>query len=230
MWNQENRNYKILIVQQNEENTNAIATSLARYGFADTRATHDFSTALGLVRIWHPDFVLLDTHLEGSLQGLELARQLTEIYQIPFIYICGKLEVHLTTEIVGTKPSGILLHPLNELQFIITLNRLIEFNSDKQSSLMDLKNKGLIKQEEIMYLQAYGNYWEVITNNGKKLVRKSYSQIISSFPENQLQRIHRSYIVNRNAVTKYSSCKVQLVNGLTLPISRSFQQELRNIG
>ena len=226
-----NSNLKVLVIDTEMETVIQTISYLRELGFTQIKTETNAFAALQLVKVWKPDFVLLDTELNGENTGITIGKTLTEEFNIPFMYVASDFQMDLVKQIMDTKPNGYVMKPMNKSQFIVALNILLLRLADNQHAIISEKKNGgkLVWEKDIIYFQASGNYWEVVTPKGKTLMRKTVAEIMGDLHENQYLRIHRSYIVKRTAVRKFSSSKVSLVNGLTLPISRSFQHELRNI-
>jgi DNA-binding LytR/AlgR family response regulator len=92
-----------------------------------------------------------------------------------------------------------------------------------------LKADVKIPEKDILYLQASGNYWELMTVAGRQLLRSTYDEIRKDFPEDRFVRIHRSYIVNISAIEQLQTSKLIITNGQELPISRSYQAAVKAI-
>lgn len=72
-----------------------------------------------------------------------------------------------------------------------------------------------------------GDYVKVITELDEPVItRERISHIIKELPETFL-RIHRSFIVNSQKVAHFSKTEIE-VNGTTLPISRTYKNEINN--
>lgn len=81
---------------------------------------------------------------------------------------------------------------------------------------------------EIIYLESFGDYVKIQTENRTVTTRENISDLDDSLP-NYFIRIHRSFVVNRDHVKRYSSGEVQLMNGMDLPISRSYKNEVKKV-
>ncbi|MBN2731575.1 MAG: LytTR family transcriptional regulator [Balneolaceae bacterium] len=81
--------------------------------------------------------------------------------------------------------------------------------------------------EDIHYIESMGDYVKVITESDEPVItRERISHIIKELPETFL-RIHRSFIVNSQKVAYFSKTEIE-VNGTTLPISRTYKNEVNN--
>ena len=82
---------------------------------------------------------------------------------------------------------------------------------------------------EIHYVKAAGNYIEICTDSQMYIVRGKISDFLSQVKDPlEFLRIHRSYIVRLDKVTKKSS-KVVVVNQVEIPIGETYKDSLRKI-
>ena len=100
-----------------------------------------------------------------------------------------------------------------------------------------VKDKGTIKiipTTEVYYLEAYDDYVKVHTKEKYYLKKKTMNYYEKSLDSTDFIRIHRSFIINVNQLTKIesfekNSYRATLTNGANIPISRSSYGELKNI-
>lgn len=80
----------------------------------------------------------------------------------------------------------------------------------------------LLKQEEIVYLQASSNYTRVhLCNNKMIFAAQTIKKFENSLPENDFIRIHSSFLVNKSHITQISkSKKVCLSNNLQITVAK----------
>ncbi|HIP31349.1 MAG TPA: response regulator [Crocinitomicaceae bacterium] len=100
-----------------------------------------------------------------------------------------------------------------------------------------VKEKGIIKiipTSEVYYLEAYDDYVKVHTKEKYHLKKKTMSYYEKSLDSKDFIRIHRSYIININQLTKIESYekntyRATLTNGAKIPISRTSYGELKEV-
>lgn len=83
----------------------------------------------------------------------------------------------------------------------------------------------VIDTKDIVYCQADDNYTHIFLQNGdKKLVSKTLAFIEKKLPDTAFVRIHKSYLININAIISYQKGKggmVVLKNNKSLPVASS---------
>lgn len=103
------------------------------------------------------------------------------------------------------------------------------------SQFISCKNQGQIERvpvKSVVYVQAAGNYAELICDNGRRILHhKRLGEIMSDPPEGFL-RIHKSYAVNSAWVRKLNSFpgsrySIHLLDGTEIPVSRYRVAEMR---
>jgi len=87
----------------------------------------------------------------------------------------------------------------------------------------------VLQIEDILYCQADDNYTQIFLQNKKKLVSKTLKYFEEALSDNGFARVHKSYLVNVNAITQYKKGKggsVVLHNGKEIMVSPARKKEL----
>lgn len=85
---------------------------------------------------------------------------------------------------------------------------------------------------EISYLQAQGNYVDIVTPDRRITVRKPLGTIESELPARDYVRIHRSFVVRKDAIRSLQRSGsgrtlVELNDGICLPVGRKRLEQTR---
>lgn len=88
-------------------------------------------------------------------------------------------------------------------------------------------HKSIVKLQfaDILFIEAYGSYSNLYTNNKFYTISKTIKSIIPNFPETFI-RVHRSYAVNLDHVQTFSSEEVIMNNKKRIKISRAKKMAL----
>ena len=118
----------------------------------------------------------------------------------------------------GTPPNETAGHPAPE--GTASAPRELYFMSDYH------RVKVLV--EDILYVQSMGEYIKIYRRSDAMPLITLYgiAKLASELPEEQFVRIHRSYIVARNAIEKTSRSEVVLTGGTTLPVGATYKGSL----
>jgi len=103
-----------------------------------------------------------------------------------------------------------------------------QINTDSPVITLPTKDgANIIKINDILYIEASGNYCIIFTKNDKEfIVSKTLKDFDEILEDKNFIRIHKSYLVNKQSVTSYirsNGIKVKLKNGKLLPVSRRKQ-------
>jgi two-component system LytT family response regulator len=91
-----------------------------------------------------------------------------------------------------------------------------------------------IPVSSIVRIQAQGDYAEVHTASGVHLLHISLSEILDRLDPHRFRRVHRSHVVNLDAVEHFMAnedrrLRILLRNGSEVVASRAASEELRKL-
>ncbi len=188
----------------------------------------DVSNALDAktcVSIKDVDLIFLDIEMP-LISGFDLLDGLKTKPQI--IFITSKADY--AVKAFDYEATDFLQKPITKERFLkavkkaLTLYELQKDNSNngKGESIIIKSNlkKYKIFTSKIKWIEAYGDYIKIVTNNDSHMVLTSMKSFVKELPEKQFLRIHKSFIVNILRIDKYNS-KFAEIDGNKIPISRS---------
>jgi DNA-binding LytR/AlgR family response regulator len=87
------------------------------------------------------------------------------------------------------------------------------------------------RRGQLLALQADGHYLNVHTDAGCDMILYRFSDALNELSDSEGMRVHRSWWVAERAVERMENGeKLVLVNGITLPVSRSYRVQVRERG
>jgi len=116
----------------------------------------------------------------------------------------------------------------NRTRFVPGENEKSDLNEKKHVFIQDGKNIFKLQYEDILYFEGYGEYVKVITRGKTYMVRESLSEFEQKLSADSFLRIHKSYIVNLNKITGFSTIHV-LINEIEIPIGRIYREKVVGI-
>ncbi|MFC6101903.1 LytR/AlgR family response regulator transcription factor [Olivibacter domesticus] len=126
-----------------------------------------------------------------------------------------------------------LLKPFSIARFIKACNKTREILQIRKGGL-ETPNLLIIKTGygqikvnciDIYYLEATGNYVTFINKDQSIISRMTLTECIDLLPKEQFIRIHRSFIINIDAIDKMERHQIT-INGYILPIAASYRKSL----
>lgn len=229
---------KILIVE--DEFTIALNTEmmLKENGHSVIGITDNLTDVLSLIVEEIPDVILMDINLGEGDSGIDIARKLKKIIQVPIIFLSAYSDTKTVTEALGERPFGYLVKPYKKEDLLIAIQvaktnwlasveTVQDFQKDDSSSeyifIQDGSKVIKLHLEDLLFLQAMDNYTIVQTSKEKIIVSSYLSVIAEKFNLPFLVQNHRSYYVNINNINYIDGNMIHIAN-FKIPISRSFRQ------
>ncbi len=111
----------ILIVEDEGIIASNIGSNLRKAGYEIAGIASSAEEAFDVVSRTLPDLMLIDIHLAGSSDGIEVAQKIHSMFGIPFIFLTAHSDSETMERAKKTGPSGYLVKPVQQnslLQFI----------------------------------------------------------------------------------------------------------------
>ena len=114
-------NLNVLIVEDQFLEAENLSIILKNAGHAVLGIAKSVDQAIGLLKKFNPDIVLVDIVLKGDLTGIDFARIL-DSRNIPFIFLSANSNATTFEQAIATKPYGFLVKPFREKELLLALN------------------------------------------------------------------------------------------------------------
>ena len=119
------RKTNILIVEDEMLTAVCIKTVLLQMGYKVTSIVDSGEEAIQKAEQEHPDIILMDIKIRGSLDGIETAKIIYAKHRIPFIYLTSFSNTPTKQRADATNPFGYVLKPFNEKQLQKTIEKAL---------------------------------------------------------------------------------------------------------
>jgi signal transduction histidine kinase len=117
---------KILIVEDEGIVAFNLQQRLQQLGYDVVGPAESDAESLALVARERPDLVLMDIHIKGQLDGIDLAGLLGRDFQLPIIYLTAYSEDATLERARHTRPYGYLIKPFSERELHATVQMALE--------------------------------------------------------------------------------------------------------
>lgn len=198
-----------------------------------------------IIRETEPDLILLDIHLKGDVDGVELAAKIKQEFDIPFIFLTAYADKPTIDRAKTVEPYGFIVKPFDDKDLRSAIEiALYKHNKDKERFepktatplsentftsdhlFVKVKHRMIkIALKDILWVEAYDNYSFIITQGHKYLISSTLKEMDSKLPSNTFVRTHRSYIVNLEKIDAFEENSL-IINEKAIPIGKSFRKEL----
>jgi len=175
------------------------------------------------------DLIFLDIEMP-IINGFDLLDGLKVKPQI--VFITSKAEYALKA--FDYDATDYLQKPITPQRFNIAVKRAVDLhqlrkeNVDEDSEYIYIKSnlkKLKIYVTRIKWIEAYGDYIKVVTDDENHLVLSTMKAFENDLPADKFIRVHKSFIVNIHKVAKFNS-KYAEIGVHKIPLSRNKKEEL----
>jgi len=189
------------------------------------------------------DIVIMDIELANNSNGIDTAIELKKISNPPIIFITNNMDERIRKRaIYQTNAVHYVTKPFTKLDISIAIDLALKHAGDKEiaskkenefSYLMSdsifVKDAGSFKKvmiNDIRYLKADGSYCILNYSKGNVVFCENLSFLEGklSFAKNLL-RVHRSYIVNINYITKIQDNRLW-IDEEEIPVGVTYKKDL----
>lgn len=204
-------------------------------GFEGIKAIHQLQ----------PDLIFLDIKMP-KINGFEML----ELIDNPPIVIFTTAFEEYAIKAFDAHAADYLLKPFSKERFDKAIQKMLLHKNNPALSVADMalqaqpvSNRIVVKDnskikiiplQQVQYIEAADDYVKIFTADGNFLKKKTMQYFENSLPGQEFIRIHRSYIVNAQLITRITphekeSHLATLTTGIQLPVSKSGYSKLKQV-
>jgi DNA-binding LytR/AlgR family response regulator len=191
----------------------------------------DAMEAYNVINKEQVDLLLLDIEMPG-MTGLELIKNLGPKKPL-IIFTTAKKDY--AVEAFELNVIDYLIKPISPSRFIQAVERATEAKaSDKEvvkvgeQEFVFIKDNGVLKRisvDDILYLEAMGDYVKVHTAQKFHVLHATLKSIEEKMPSSKFIRVHRSYIVSLNKIDFIQEGVISIGKS-TIPVADTYRSLL----
>ena len=236
------RKIRILIVEDDMIIAANISLQLTNLGYQITGMVSRGEEAFRHIKENAVDIILLDINLKGSLNGIDTAKAIQKIRNIPIIYLTANSDNATFNEAKETQPRAFITKPFNKLRLQRTVALVAEQLKENVSKntvrgtpelevLTDrifVRHHGKMEKlllDDIQYIEADRNYCTIVTSVGKHVLATTLKSMEEKLPKSSFTRVHRSYIVNIAKLDVVADHHLE-IKRVVIPLSKTHKEAL----
>ncbi|MEO1052499.1 MAG: LytTR family DNA-binding domain-containing protein [Bacteroidota bacterium] len=225
-------NIKCIIVDDDEMSIKILEALVRKTDVLDLQGSFTNSIeAASKLRDQEVDLIFLDMEMP-NMSGLDLIKTLDRKPQIIIISSREKYAI----DAFAYDVTDYLLKPLMDYSRFLKAVLKVKDNLTKEAATKDNSNSSVfIKVDSvlvnfdltsILWVEAYGDYIKICTEDGKNhVVYSTLKNIEDKLPADDFIRIHRSYIVRLDKIKNIDLTNLQVKDKI-LPISNTYKNNL----
>ena len=196
--------------------------------FLDLKASFtDAFKALDYLQREPVDLIFLDIKMP-DISGIDFFNSLSKK---PLVIFTTAYSEHAVTSF-ELDAVDYLLKPFSLARFIKGCNKAYELytfiNSDEPADHLFIKTgfeQVKVFFNEILYLEASGNYVTFALKDKNILSRSTFNEAINLLPAGKFIRVHRSFVAAVDKIAKIERHQLT-INGIKIPMSEAYAQNL----
>jgi DNA-binding LytR/AlgR family response regulator len=175
------------------------------------------------------DLIILDINMP-RLTGFEMLRSLKKY---PAVIITSAYPEY-ALEGFELSVTDYLLKPFSFPRFVQATEKVVNKTSETRVAVKDEELFMMVKSDkkltkvffdEISYVEAYGNYIFIYTNQERVMSKQTLTQFEQQLPPSKFTRIHKSYIASLKAI-KYLEGNEVFMGNKKLPVGKVYREQL----
>ncbi|MCF4100379.1 LytTR family DNA-binding domain-containing protein [Gillisia sp. M10.2A] len=197
---------------------------------------YDALEALEYLRKNSVDLIFLDLNMP-KLKGFDFLRSLPNSPKV----IVTTAYKEFAVEGYELEITDYLLKPFSFERFLRAVNKALQ-EEQKQTSIVEHevnpklgfiflysdKKHIQIKLDDILYVEAAGNYSKVILKGNQLLVRSKISDMVEKLNDERFIRVHKSFIVARKNILSIEGNRI-LVADWHIPIGKFYKSQVDSL-
>ncbi len=177
------------------------------------------------------DLILLDIEMPG-MTGIELTKNLNDNKAL-IIFTTAKADY--AVEAFALNVVDYLVKPISPARFVKAIQRATDiFNSikeeakDEKQEFVFVKDNGVLKKinvEDILFLEAMGDYVKVHTAQKFYVLHSTLKSIEEKLSSSVFIKVHRSYIVSLNKIDFIQESVIS-IGKASIPVAETYRSAL----
>lgn len=237
----------ILVVEDESIVSKDIQLSLKKLGYNVIGAATTGAKAIEMALELQPDIILMDIMLKGDINGIRATKRIQTRANIPVIYLTAYADENTLERAKVTQPYGYIIKPFKEIDLQTSIEMAL-YKHKKQLEILDdrdrlysiVNNESVdyifvknntqlvkLKAEDVLYIEALKDYVNIVTRDKKYMIHSTMKAINEKMPSRDYVRIHRSYIVRMNKISKIDHTDLYMEDiEKAFPIGGSYRADL----
>ncbi|MEM1259319.1 MAG: LytTR family DNA-binding domain-containing protein [Bacteroidota bacterium] len=194
---------------------------------------YDAIEAMEYLRKNKVDLVFLDLNMP-KLKGFEFLRVLDNP---PDIIVTTAYQDH-ALEGYELNIVDYLLKPFSFERFIKAIQKLDSRKTEVPTSNTSVSKEGLflrankklvqVKKDDILFVEATGNYVKIVTQSNEVQVREKISDILTLLPVNEFLQVHKSFIIAKRHIAEIEGNRIY-IDDFIIPVGKTYKSNLNEL-
>lgn len=235
---------RVMIVEDDAMQVRVLRHVVGQLGYEVVAALETAEEAEARFDELQPDLLLLDVHLAGEVDGIQLATRLLQRQQLPLIFLTSDHERSTFERALAAGPFAFLTKPFDEDTMLRSIEVAVAQFARQQGgtagplpdgmalvpgALYVRENNRLLKirYDDLLWLEADDSHVHLHTPGRKYTVKISLREMETRLPVHRFVRVRRSAMVQLSHIDHIDlTANTVWVHGVEVPVGRTFRDDL----
>lgn len=191
---------------------------------------YDAIEAMECLRNNKIDLIFLDLNMP-KLKGFEFLKALqnppkiivTTAYQE---FALEGYELNIVDYLLKPFSFERFIKAVNKITVKAQINKPLNVSKEEQSLFLKSNKKRIqVKLNNILFVEAVGNYVNVVTKDNEIQVRDKISEILTLLPNKEFFQVHKSFIVAKTHINEIEGNRI-LIKDFKIPIGKVYKNNV----
>lgn len=221
---------RTIVVDDDDLSRNVIEDLIAESSDIELiKSCEDPVEAFKAIKEEHIDLVFLDIEMP-KMDGMEMIRSLNPLPQVILVtshteYALESYEYNVTDFIQKPITLPRFLTAVEKAKSRFEDNRADISTKDKTIFIKTDSKLVQINTEDILWIEALGNYMRIFTQDDKFTILSTMKDIVSKLPSDQFTRVHRSFVIRVDKIKSIEDNYI-LIKDKQISIGKAYKDEL----
>ena len=214
MTKEDNKRYKVLIVEDEESPRDYLKTIVESLGFQLVGLAKSYDEAIACAQQNFPDIALCDIKLYDYKDGVDVAHTLKSMGEVSVIFLTAFSDLQTREKALAVNPASYLLKDqINDVILDIHLQIALKNLTEKSNSESKVSNGKLfawdrgvyhiIETKDILYVQANNTSCLIYSRKNIYDVNQKFGEIVAHLQDNGIQQVGKSYAINLDNIIAF---------------------------
>lgn len=221
---------RTIIIDDDDLSRNVIEDLVSEYSEIQLiKSCSDPIEAFKTIKEENIDLVFLDIEMP-KMDGMEMIRSLNPLPQIILVtshteYALESYEYNVTDFIQKPITLPRFLKAVEKAKTRFESHRADISAKDKTMFIKTDSKLVQINTEDILWIEALGNYMRIFTKDDKFTILSTMKDIVSKLPSEHFSRVHRSFVIRLDKITSIEDNHISIKNK-KINIGKAYKDEL----
>ncbi|MFY0631319.1 MAG: response regulator [Flavobacteriaceae bacterium] len=203
----------ILIVEDEVLIASQIEMFLELNGYNCVGIAVDYTGAIELLESNPVDLILLDIKINGSKDGIDIAKYVNKNLGVPFLFLTSYNDAETLKELKYLNPIGYINKPINDATLLTNIDLYFSSTKIHTQHIVPIQSGTKIYNincTDLQYIESEHVYINLHFTKHTQTLRLSLTKFLEQLPNKELVQINRSTAINPNVIQHTGKSSLQV--------------------